>query len=209
LRCLRTLPYPAVQDGMFLITFAEASDFEGKLGPEMYIAKAGEPLEVTGAAGGAQDQSLGNIFFSSCVLPGNRCSTSGSFRFTSWRTRPNAFTFPKTGCRTTRFSSPAWTANDLSRDGRIQHADESHDRREREAATGIMPCRHARRFIPRLPIFSNRTSSLRATARRFGRARRSWPPPGAASANPGGTMNGATGRLPPPPICATARTKSP
>ena len=41
-----TLPYPAVHDGMFLITFAEAADFEGKLGPEMYIAKAGEPLEV-------------------------------------------------------------------------------------------------------------------------------------------------------------------
>jgi hypothetical protein len=43
-----TLPYPAVQDGIFLITFAEASDVEGKLGPEMYIAKAGEPLEVAG-----------------------------------------------------------------------------------------------------------------------------------------------------------------
>lgn len=43
-----TLPYPAVQDGMFLITFAEAADFEGNLGPEMCIAKAGEPLEVTG-----------------------------------------------------------------------------------------------------------------------------------------------------------------
>jgi hypothetical protein len=41
-----TLPYPAVQDGMFLITFASASDFDAKLGPEMYIAKAGESLEV-------------------------------------------------------------------------------------------------------------------------------------------------------------------
>jgi hypothetical protein len=41
-----TLPYPAVQDGRFLITFAEAGDFEGRLGPEMYIAAAGEPLEV-------------------------------------------------------------------------------------------------------------------------------------------------------------------
>lgn len=40
------LPYAAVQDGIDLITFAEASDFEGKLGPEMYIAKAGEPREV-------------------------------------------------------------------------------------------------------------------------------------------------------------------
>ena len=38
-----TLPYPAVEEGMFLTTFAEASDFEVKLGPEMYIAKAGEP----------------------------------------------------------------------------------------------------------------------------------------------------------------------
>lgn len=41
-----TLPYPAVQDGTFLITFAEAADFEGKLGAEMYIAEASKPLEV-------------------------------------------------------------------------------------------------------------------------------------------------------------------
>jgi len=41
------LPYPAVHDGMFLITFAEAADFEGKLGLDMYIAKAGDLLEVT------------------------------------------------------------------------------------------------------------------------------------------------------------------
>lgn len=40
------LPYPAVHDGIFLITFAEAADFEGKLGTEMYIAKAGDPLVV-------------------------------------------------------------------------------------------------------------------------------------------------------------------
>jgi len=31
---------------MFLITFAEAADFEGKLGPEMYIAKPGDLLEL-------------------------------------------------------------------------------------------------------------------------------------------------------------------
>lgn len=40
------LPYPAVQDGINLITFAEATDFAGKLGPQMYIAKAGDPLDV-------------------------------------------------------------------------------------------------------------------------------------------------------------------
>lgn len=48
LEVLPMLPYPAVQDGMFLITFAEASDFDGKLGPEMYITKASEPIEVAG-----------------------------------------------------------------------------------------------------------------------------------------------------------------
>ena len=48
LEVTETLPYPAVHEGIFLITFAEASDFEGKLGPDMYIAKAGEPLEVAG-----------------------------------------------------------------------------------------------------------------------------------------------------------------
>jgi len=42
------LPYPAVQDGINLITFAEAVDFDEKLGPEIYIAKAGDPLEVAG-----------------------------------------------------------------------------------------------------------------------------------------------------------------
>ncbi|MGH9734209.1 MAG: toll/interleukin-1 receptor domain-containing protein [Candidatus Acidiferrales bacterium] len=41
------LPYPAVQDGRFLITFAGAADFEDRLGPGMYIAQAGEPLVVT------------------------------------------------------------------------------------------------------------------------------------------------------------------
>src|SRR4029077_12834813 len=43
-----TLPYPAVQDGMFLITFAEAADFDGKLGPERFIAKPSEPIAVAG-----------------------------------------------------------------------------------------------------------------------------------------------------------------
>ena len=41
-----TLPYPAVHDGNHLITFAKAADFEGKLGPEMYIAAPGDSLEV-------------------------------------------------------------------------------------------------------------------------------------------------------------------
>jgi len=43
---LPDLPYPAVQDGISLITFAEAGDFDDKLGPEIYIAQASPPLEV-------------------------------------------------------------------------------------------------------------------------------------------------------------------
>ncbi len=41
------LPYPAFQDGISLITFAPAADFDGKLGPGMYIAKASGPLCVS------------------------------------------------------------------------------------------------------------------------------------------------------------------
>lgn len=40
------LPYPAIQDGISLVTFAEATDFEGKLGPDVYIAEESKPLEV-------------------------------------------------------------------------------------------------------------------------------------------------------------------
>ena len=39
-------PYPAIQDGISLITFAEAADFDGKLGPELYIAEESKPVEV-------------------------------------------------------------------------------------------------------------------------------------------------------------------
>lgn len=42
------LPYPAFQDGISLITFAEAGDFEGHLGPDLYIAEHSEPLDLTG-----------------------------------------------------------------------------------------------------------------------------------------------------------------
>jgi hypothetical protein len=43
----RSLPYPAVHDGIFLITFARAEDFDGKLGNDMYIARAGDPLKLS------------------------------------------------------------------------------------------------------------------------------------------------------------------
>lgn len=40
------LPYPAIQDGISLVTFAEAADFEGKLGPDIYLAEESKPYEV-------------------------------------------------------------------------------------------------------------------------------------------------------------------
>lgn len=40
------LPYPAIQDGISLVTFAKASDFEGKLDPDFYIAEESPPLSV-------------------------------------------------------------------------------------------------------------------------------------------------------------------
>jgi hypothetical protein len=41
-----TLPYPAVQDGISLITFAKSCDVEGQLGSELYIADESPPLSV-------------------------------------------------------------------------------------------------------------------------------------------------------------------
>ena len=56
------LPYPAVQDGINLVTFAEAADFDGQLGPEIYIAKAGEPLEVAGLLAAPQSEFGKHLF---------------------------------------------------------------------------------------------------------------------------------------------------
>jgi hypothetical protein len=40
------LPYPAIQDGISLITFAPAADFAEKLGPGIFIAQESEPIDV-------------------------------------------------------------------------------------------------------------------------------------------------------------------
>lgn len=40
------LPYPAYQDGISLITFAEAADLDGKLGPDLYVAEESKPLAI-------------------------------------------------------------------------------------------------------------------------------------------------------------------
>jgi len=43
----QSMPYPAIVESIFLITFAKAEDFDGKLGNEMYIARAGEPRKLS------------------------------------------------------------------------------------------------------------------------------------------------------------------
>ena len=41
-----TLPFPAVQDGISLITFAKAADFADQIGPDLYVAEESKPFEV-------------------------------------------------------------------------------------------------------------------------------------------------------------------
>jgi hypothetical protein len=42
----RSLPYPAYQDGISLVTFADTTDFDERLGAELYIAEESKPLDV-------------------------------------------------------------------------------------------------------------------------------------------------------------------
>src|SRR5262249_24892719 len=58
----RSLPYAAVQDGINLITFAEAADFDGKLGPQMFIARPGDPIEVAGLLAQAKSDFGKHLF---------------------------------------------------------------------------------------------------------------------------------------------------
>jgi len=89
-----TLPYPAVQDGMFLITFAEAADFEGKLGPEMYIAKAGEPLEVAGLLAKPKS-TFGKHLFQLLRLASEQMLTDRKLPVYELANKAKCFYFPK------------------------------------------------------------------------------------------------------------------
>jgi hypothetical protein len=55
------LPYPAVQESIFLITFAKGEDFDGKLGNDMYIAKASEPVKLSAVL--EEDKDFGKHLF--------------------------------------------------------------------------------------------------------------------------------------------------
>jgi hypothetical protein len=70
-------PYPAVQHGISLITFAKARDFEGKLDPDFYIAQESPPLAVRQLL---DDSDFGKHLFRCSALPGNSRSPSGSCR---------------------------------------------------------------------------------------------------------------------------------
>jgi len=57
----QSLPYPAVLESIFLITFAKAEDFGEKLGNEMYIARAGEPRKLSEVL--EEDKDFGKHLF--------------------------------------------------------------------------------------------------------------------------------------------------
>lgn len=99
------LPYPAVHDGNLLITFADAADFEGKLGPDMYIAQAGEPVEVSGLLA-ERKSTFGKHLFQLLRIAWEQMVEEANFRSMSWPTKPNASTFPRTAFPMTRCSSP-------------------------------------------------------------------------------------------------------
>ena len=122
---------------MFLITFAEAADFEGKLGPEMYIAKAGEPLEV--AALLAEPKStFGKHLFQLLRVAWEQMLDERKLPVYELANKAKCFYFPKDRVPNDKvFFTGVDGETDLSRDGRIQHANESHDRRERQAALAL------------------------------------------------------------------------
>jgi hypothetical protein len=89
-----TLPYPAVQDGMFLITFASAADFEGKLGPEMYIAKQGDSLEVAGLLA-EQKSTFGKHLFQLLRLAWEQMLVERKLPVYELANKTKCFYFPK------------------------------------------------------------------------------------------------------------------
>src|SRR5207245_209781 len=72
-----------------------------------------------------------------CVLPGNRCSPSGSFLSMNWRTRLNAFTSPRSASPATRCFSRAWTAKERTARWSDSARERTHDRRERKTALAL------------------------------------------------------------------------
>ena len=129
----QNLPYPAVHEGIFLITFARAKDFNGKLGNEMYIARAGEPRKLSEVL--EQDKDFGKhlfrllrlawehslrerklhvyelasnartFYFTKGQLPGDKIFFKGVDGERTWRAMVgySSRTNPKTGITTTRY----------------------------------------------------------------------------------------------------------
>lgn len=88
------LPYPAVQDGINLTTFAEAAEFDGKLGPEMYIAQEGEPLEVAGLLA-APKSEFGKHLFQLLRLAWEQMLAESKLLVYELANKAKCFYFPK------------------------------------------------------------------------------------------------------------------
>ena len=88
-----TLPYPAVHDGIFLITFAKAEDFDGKLGNEMYIARAGEPRKLSEVL--EEDRNSGKHLFRLLRLAWEHALRERKLRMYELANNSQAFYFTK------------------------------------------------------------------------------------------------------------------
>lgn len=86
------LPYPVVQDGISLITFAEAPDFEGRLGPQIYVAQASEPLEVAKLL---EETDFGKHLFQLLRLAWEHLLTERNLPVYELANRARCFYFPK------------------------------------------------------------------------------------------------------------------
>jgi hypothetical protein len=103
-----TLPYAAVHDGIFLIIFAEAADFEGKLGPEMYIAKAGEPVLVADLLAKPRS-SFGKHLFQLLRVAWEQMLTERKLPVYELANKLKCFYFPKNRVPNDKVFFTAWT----------------------------------------------------------------------------------------------------
>jgi TIR domain-containing protein len=87
------MPYPAVHDGIFLISFARAEDFDGKLGDEMYIARPGEPRKLSEVL--EEDRDFGKHLFRLLRLGWNQTLRERKLRTYELANNSHAFYFTK------------------------------------------------------------------------------------------------------------------
>jgi len=129
------LSYPAVQDGISLITFAEAADLDERLGPEVYIAQASEPLEVAPLL---EKTNLGKHLFQLLRLAWEHMLAERQLPVYELANKARCFYFPRDRVPNDKafFIGLEGTRTYRGED-RLQHPDKPDDRRERKAVLAL------------------------------------------------------------------------